>query len=133
MSTTGTRTERRDPSTLASELREAESVRVVSRADGDGLAAAALLGRALAALDRPRHISMVPTADAAATRVEADEFVLTPGFPDLGPTSAGDSTALWAFETPAFVGPRSGNPGVRTNSSVSTRVAAASAVGTIEM
>jgi hypothetical protein len=104
MATTGTRADRSEPAALAGHLRGAECVRIVSRADGDGLAAAAIFGDALATLGVPRHLSMARAREAAAPRFEAAGTALAPGFADLGPACPRDSAALWAFETARELG-----------------------------
>lgn len=79
MATTGTDGE---TAGLAADLRGARLARVVSRADGDGLAAAAILGRALAAVGIPRHLSLAPSAAAAASRLEEAGTAVPLGVPD---------------------------------------------------
>jgi hypothetical protein len=91
------------PSELGAHLRGADRVRVVSRADGDGLAGAAILADALSALDIPRHLALAPTREAAAPRLDAAGTAVALGFDDLE-QSCGDSAALCAFETARELG-----------------------------
>ncbi|MEF8772042.1 hypothetical protein [Halodesulfurarchaeum sp.] len=98
MATTGTATESRDAADLASDLHDAELVRVVSRADGDGLAAATILGDALADRDIPRHLSLAPSRNRVAPRLEGDDTAIVLGFPDFEQSCNAESAATCAFE-----------------------------------
>ncbi|MFW6004491.1 MAG: hypothetical protein ACOCPV_02510 [Halodesulfurarchaeum sp.] len=97
MATTGT-TRAREPADLASDLRGADLVRVVSRADGDGLAGAAILGQALTDLGIPRHLALSPSRDAAAPRLESDGTAVALGFENVDGSCSGDSAASCAFD-----------------------------------
>ena len=61
------------PDAIADELRTAPFVRLVSRADGDALAATGLLGRALADRGVPFQASVVRTRTDRATAIEAGD------------------------------------------------------------
>jgi hypothetical protein len=98
MATTGTATESRDPVNLASDLHDADLVRVVSRADGDGLAAATILGAALADRDIPRHLSLAPSRKRVAPRLEGDDTVIVLGFQGFEQSCNADSAAACAYE-----------------------------------
>ncbi|MFB6085527.1 MAG: hypothetical protein ABEJ84_01760 [Halodesulfurarchaeum sp.] len=97
MATTGT-TRARKPADLASDLRGADLVRVVSRADGDGLAGAAILANALTAIGIPRHLALSPSRDAAAPRLDAEGTAVALGFEHFDGSCQGDSAAYCAFE-----------------------------------
>ncbi|MGM0372640.1 MAG: exonuclease [Halobacteriota archaeon] len=97
MATTGTADENWTPDGLAGHLRGAPLARVVSRADGDGLAAAAILGRALAARNIPRHLSLSPTAADATTRISESGTAVALGFSVGDHACNPDSAALCAY------------------------------------
>ncbi|MFB6109650.1 MAG: hypothetical protein ABEJ60_02095 [Halodesulfurarchaeum sp.] len=104
MATTGIDGESWEPAGLAGELRGAHLVRIVSRADGDGLAAAAILGRALGELGIPRHLSLSPAAAGAAPRLEEAGTPVTLGFPDLNRTCRSASAARCAYDVARELG-----------------------------
>ncbi|AOW80423.1 hypothetical protein HTSR_1245 [Halodesulfurarchaeum formicicum] len=104
MATTGTADENWTPDGLAGHLREVSLARVVSRADGDGLAAAAILGRALAARNIPRHLSLSPTAADATTRLSESSTAVTLGFPVGEHVCDADAAALCAYEVARELG-----------------------------
>ena len=98
MATTGTATEQREPADLARDLLEADLVRVVSRADGDGLAGAAILANALADQGIPRHLSLTASRENAAPRLEEHGTAIALGFAGFEQSCEADSAALWASE-----------------------------------
>jgi len=102
MASTGTASELRTPADLADSLRTADRVRVVGRADGDGLAAAVIYGRALASLAVPRHLSLSSNRDAAGPPFETTGVTVTPGLDDQ--KSSEESAALAAYETALELG-----------------------------
>ncbi|NLV10427.1 hypothetical protein ACAH01_10120 [Halomicrobium sp. HM KBTZ05] len=63
------------PSDLAGTLDGADFVRLVARADGDGLAATGLLARALTARETPFQASIARTGEAGARTTDADVTV----------------------------------------------------------
>lgn len=97
MASTGTESDARTPADRAERLHTADRVRVVSRADGDGLAAAAIYGRALASRNVPRHLSLSPRREGAAPHLEAPGVTVAPGFDAHGTPE--ESAALTAYET----------------------------------
>lgn len=79
-------------SVVAASLRDASFVRIVTRSDGDGVAAAGNLGRALAGVDIPFQVSVGRTIADRARRVEgarsaaaAGDVVATIGGVEEGP------------------------------------------------
>ncbi len=102
MATTGTQTEATDPADLASNIADAALVRVVSRADGDGLAAAAILGSALAERDIPRHLTVASPSEA--TVPDSEPGTVTIDVETLEAAGTHDSVALDAYETAAAMG-----------------------------
>ena len=76
---------------LASALANAAFVRILARADGDALAAAGVLARALAARETPYQVSVVSTVDARTARLEREPS--TPGACSvvIGPSSDYDA------------------------------------------
>ena len=104
MATTETPEETGAPADLASQVRGADLVRVVSRADGDGLAAAAILGRACADQDLPRHVSVSPSREAATARLEESGAGIALGFDGPDGFCSEDSAALCAYETAVALG-----------------------------
>jgi hypothetical protein len=102
MSTTG-RSETGDAvADLATDLASAGFVRVLARADGDALAAAGVLGRALSTLDVPFQVGIAPTAAdrrrRAATATDDGDDALTVL---VGATPGTDATALPEAGRPA--------------------------------
>ena len=102
MASTGTASKLGPPADRADSLRTADRVRVVGRADGDGLAAAVIYGRALAALGIPRHLSLAPHRDAAASTLEGSAVTVAPGLDEHQPQD--QSVALAAYETALELG-----------------------------
>jgi len=104
MSTTGRSGDADDAvANLATDLASAGFVRVLARADGDALAAAGVLGRALSTLDTPFQVGVAPTAAdrrrraAETTAVGADAVTVligttpgtdTPTLPETGRPAA---------------------------------------------
>jgi hypothetical protein len=102
-----------EPPDVAERLRGASFVRIVARGDGDGVAAAGVLARALADLGTPFQVATARTAAARADRIERaagragdDEPTVAVGDPGTAPTDvlrpdAGadpatpDSVAAW--------------------------------------
>jgi len=73
MSVTGRQSPRApDASDIAGRLREAGFVRLVGAASGDAVAAAGVLGRSLAALDRPFQVSVAPLVADVTRTTDAD-------------------------------------------------------------
>ena len=70
-------------SDVAGRLREADFVRLVAGATGDGAAAATLLTRALTTLDVPYQVSVTPLPEPAARETEAD-LTIALGRPVVG-------------------------------------------------
>jgi hypothetical protein len=92
------------PADLAADLQSAGFVRLVAPADGDGVAAAGVLARALARVDTPYQVSTAATAGACDDRLAraaelADEADLTVA---LGPAD-GPATVLDPVEEPLSV------------------------------
>lgn len=119
MASTGTASEMRTPADLAESLHGADRVRVVGRADGDGLAAAALYGRALGSLAVPRHISLSPNREAAAPTLEANDVTVAPGLDEHEPGE--QSAALAAYETALELG-TDPDPGLAVAGAVAANV-----------
>lgn len=86
MSTAGRPDPVHAPADVATHLREADFIRLVAAPDGDALAATGLLGRALAAVDIPFHVSVQSLPEPGST-----EAPCTIGLGhDVGDCSLGD-------------------------------------------
>jgi hypothetical protein len=59
-----------DPTAVATRVSDASFVRIVARADGDGVAAAGVLARALSSVDTPFQVSAARTVEARTERVD---------------------------------------------------------------
>jgi hypothetical protein len=94
-----------DPTDVATRLSGASFVRVVARADGDGVAAAGVLARALSSVDTPFQVSAARTVETRTERVERaathagdDEVTVL-----VGGAAAPDAVRLDAADGPASV------------------------------
>jgi hypothetical protein len=91
-----------DIATLAGALASAGFVRVLTRADGDGLAAAGVLGRALSALDTPFQVGVAPTAAGRRRRAAGPAAPGTDALTVLiGETPGSDTEVVPETDRPA--------------------------------
>jgi len=101
MSTTG-RSEAADAvADLATDLASAGFVRVLARADGDALAAAGVLGRALSTLEVPFQVGVAPTAADRRRRADAATDADDATTVLIGATPGADATELPEAGRPA--------------------------------
>lgn len=100
MATTGRSADATDaPEEVSRRCREADVVHLLGRADGDGLAAVGLLGRALDAIETPYQVSLVRTPLEAEDRLLDGGTVLGVGLPGVGDVTLGtDSLAFGAYD-----------------------------------
>lgn len=101
----------RDADAPAERLRSAGFVRVVTRADGDGVAAAGVLARSLAAVGVPFQVTVARTDEGRARRVDRATDHATPGDatvvvgsnPDPGETGNADTLSVAGGDRPDSV------------------------------
>lgn len=121
MATTGTPTAASEPADLANTLDGSALARIQSRADGDGLAAAAILGNALAELGIPRHLSVSPDVEPTNPDTETEAGAVTIDVRTLDAACNNNSLALCAYETAVAMG-ADPDPGMAIGGAITAHV-----------